>query len=117
MTSTPAPTYATAPSSKSYSSSSFRPRGLPSPTFKRVNVNSVVLQSSPSSSSAQATTTQSSHHIHIGDRVDCEDHPVYKYAQAKVLSYLFTEQDDQELPDGALLMHADDTSIEPTIHV
>ena len=117
MTSTPAPTYATAPLSKSYPSSSFRPRGLPSPTFKRVNVNSVVVQSSPSSSSAQATTTQSLHHIPISDRVDCEVDPVYKYAQAKVLSYLLTEQDDKELPDGALLMNADDTSPEPTIHV
>jgi hypothetical protein len=117
MTSTPAPTYATAPPSKSYSSSSFRPRGLPSPTFKRVNVNSVVVQSSPSSSSAQATTTQAAHHIPINERVDCEVDPVYKYAQAKVLSYLLTEQSDPELPDGAFLMNAEDTSPEPTIHV
>ena len=111
MTSPASPSYATASPGKTYhTSSSFRPRGLPSPTpsFKRVNVHSASLQS-------QDVQHQQSHYHHISDRVDCEINQVHMFAQAKTLRDLLDDQ-FEELPAGAVLTVAEGAT-EPTIHV
>jgi hypothetical protein len=111
MTSPASPSYATTSPGKTYhTSSSFRPRGLPSPTpsFKRVNVHSASLQS-------QDVQHQQSHYHHISERVDCEINQVHMFAQAKTLRDLLDDQ-FEELPAGAVLTVAEGAT-EPTIHV
>ena len=122
ITSPPTPTHSSVPTSKSYPSSSFRPRGVPSPNFKRVHVHSAMMQATPANHSEElhrmfnpTIHSTQSHHLHIGNRVDCTLHDVHAFAQARIMAQLLDDQSD-ELPEGALFLQSDDSE-EPTIHV
>ena len=107
-----------APTSKSYPSSSSRPRA----NFKRVHVHSAMMQTTPANHSEElhrmfnpTIHSTPSHHLHIGERVDCTLHDVHAFAQAIIMAQLPDDHSD-DLPEGDLLLQSDDSE-EPTIHV